>query len=136
MATIVLSNASIVINSVDLSDHDNEVKITYGSKGLEDTAMGATFETTKSGLKNLKMEFKFFQDYASSKVDATLFSLVGGSGVTIVVMANASSGTNNTYTATNMRLDGDYSPIDGKVGDLVETSVAFTPASGCTFART
>lgn len=135
MATVVITNGSAVINSVDLSDHVKSIVVNYSADTLEDTAMGATFHTKKAGLLNGDVTLELYQDYASSKTDQTLFGLVGAAAFSVVVKANASAGTNNTYTFSAMVIDGNYNPINGAVGALEMTSVKFVPASGCTLTR-
>ena len=42
MATLVLTDASVNINSVNLSDHVTSVSVTYEADAVEDTNMGDT----------------------------------------------------------------------------------------------
>lgn len=136
VGTVVLTNASVVVNSVDLSDHVESVKITLQSDALEDTAMGASYHTKKPGLKVFAIEVTFYQDYNTSKVDQTLFGLVGNSTLfPVVVKADAANTTNTTYTTTNMMLDGPYLPVSGKVGEIEKTTAKFIPGSGFTLVR-
>lgn len=138
MATLVVTNASVVVNSVDLSDHVKEVHVSDAADMLEDTAMGATYHTMKAGLKKGNITVVFFQDRAASKVDATIAPLVGStSSYTVVVKAvNTTVGsTNPTWTITAAQLDGDYMGVNGSVGQLETVSVKFVPGSGGTLTR-
>jgi hypothetical protein len=138
MSTQVLTNASVVINSVDLSDHVKSVTVQDGADMLEDSAMGATYHTMKAGLKVGKITVAFHQDRASSKVDATIAPLVGAStSYSVVVKAvNTTVGpTNPTWTITQAQISGDYTGVGGSVGQLEETSVTFVPGSGGTLTR-
>lgn len=134
MATIVITNASVVLNSVDLSDHNKSVQLTISADMLEDTAMGATYHTSKPGLKKFSASLEFYQDFASSKVDATVRPLVGDAPFPLVVEGNASAATNNTFTMANCVLDGDYSPLNAGVGVLDTVTIKVSPGSGFTFA--
>jgi hypothetical protein len=50
MASFVLTNAYVKINSVDLSDHVRSVKINYSAETPDNTAMGATTHSRLPGL--------------------------------------------------------------------------------------
>src|ERR1043165_7871428 len=77
MATLVFTDASVKINTVDLSDHVKSVKLNYSAELQDSTAMGMTSKGRKGGLKDWSAEIEFYQDYAAAKVDATIFPLVG-----------------------------------------------------------
>ena len=127
MATVVLNDASVVINSVDLSDHVKSVTINYSAEMLDDTAMGDNTRSRKGGLKDWSFDITFHQDYAASNVDATLFPLVGTAFSTVIKpTSGAVSATNPSYTGTGT-LES-YNPIGGGVGDLQETSITIQSA--------
>ena len=132
MGTLVLTDASVVINSVDLSDHVRSVSISYSADMVEDTNMGDDTHTMKGGLKNWSMDIEFAQDYAANEVDATLFPLVGSS-FTVAVKATsaATSATNPEYSGTG--LIESYNPIGGSVGELSTSSI--TIQAGGTLSR-
>jgi hypothetical protein len=118
MASFVLTNAYVKINSVDLSDHVRSVKINYSAETPDNTAMGATTHSRLPGLKDWSVDVEFNQDFAAANVDATLFPLVGAAAFAIELR-----GVNATVTATNPKWTGnallaDYSPVGNKVGDL------------------
>lgn len=121
MATFVLTNADVTINSVDLSDHGVDVAISYEAEGKEDTGFQDGTRTFIGGFKNWSMEFQFNQDFASSNVDATLFAAVGTT-VPIIVRADAGSvtATNPNYTGTGLITA--YNPFPG--GDFGEVAKA------------
>lgn len=130
MATVVITTASVTINSVDLSDHNRMVKLTLSADMLEDTAMGATYHTSKAGLKKFAADMEFYQDFASAKTDLTLRPLVGAAPFPLVIIGTAASGTNNTFTMANVVVEGDYNPLSAKVGDLDVASIRCVPGSG------
>lgn len=136
MATVVFSNAFVSINSVDLSDHVKSVTINYSADALEDTAMGATFHTSKSGLKRWSATVEFYQDHASAKVNETIYPLIGSSSLYPAVIKGVSSaGTDNTYTVANGMISGEYKPLSGSVGEMLMTSVTISPGSGFTVTK-
>src|SRR5262245_1670764 len=134
---IVMSNlVSIVVNSVDLTDHVREATVTMSADQLDATAMGATSHAYAVGLRDDRFEITFLQDYAAAKVDATLSGLVGSStGFTVVGKPTtaAVSATNPTYTATCLLFD--YTPIDAEVGQISMPKVIFLPAPGSSIVR-
>jgi len=133
MAKFVLTDASLVINSVDLSDHVRSVTLNYEAELQDDTTMGDDTRTNLGGLKNWSMDVEFTQDYASGEVDATLFSIVG-SAVPVVLKPTSSavSATNPSYSGTGVI--GSYSPIGNSVGDLAVAPVTIAPAGTLTRA--
>lgn len=133
MATLVLTDASVVINSVDLSDHIRSISLPYEGEEVDDTNMGDTTRIMAGGLLSYGLDIEFSQDYAASKVDATLFSLVGSTTTVVVKPTSGSvSSTNPSFTGT--MLLSSYSPINGNVGDLAVASVHFGPAGTLTRA--
>ncbi len=128
MATLVLLDASVVINAVDLSDHVRSVTINYSADMVEDTSMGDDTHLMKGGLKNWSMDVEFAQDYASSQVDVTLFSLVGSTfTVAVKPTSGAISATNPSYGGTGI-LES-YTPIGGSVGELLVAPITIQAAS-------
>ena len=125
MAFLVLTNAKVTINNVDLSDHVKSVTIKYSAEIHEDTAMGAVSKSRVAGLKDWSADIEFYQDYANSKIDATLFPLVGAPSFPIsIIPVNATvSPTNPNYNGSAVL--GDYSPVSGEVGALSMAPVTF-----------
>lgn len=136
MAIVMSNDVSLVVNSVDLSDHVREIQIQMSSEDLDATAMGAVSKAHTVGLRDDRIEVTFLQDYASGKVDATLSGLVGSStGVTIVAKptSGAVSTTNPSYTMSGLLFD--YTPIDASVGEISMPKVTFLPAPGSKITR-
>lgn len=129
MAKIVLTNASITINSVDLSDHANSVTINYEIDSVESTTFGSTGHTFVGGLQNITVDVSFMQDFAASEVEATIFPLVGTS-TTIVIKPTSSavSATNPSYTVTDTYLAA-HTPLNATVGEMSMTELSFTGGS-------
>ena len=128
MAEVVLTNASVVINSVDLSAHITSVAINRSSDAVETTSMGDTNRSYTGGLESGTLDITFNQDYASAKVEATLYGLVNTS-TTVVVKPTASAvaATNPSYTMSCFVAE--YSPVDGSVGDLSTVNLSW-PING------
>ena len=133
MAQLVFTSASVVINSVDLSDHVKSVTIDLGAKMVDDNAMGDTFESFAAGLQTAKIDVEFVQDYANAKVDLTLFSLIGAAAFPVVVrpVLGTAKGPNNPDYTMQAVLSS-YAPIAGKHGDLLSSKASFAQASALT----
>jgi len=125
MAQIVLTDASITINSVDLSSRANQVTINYEKEAVETTAFGSSGRTYSAGLQNITVDIELNQDFAAANVEATVFPLVGTS-TTIVVKPTSSavSATNPSYTIASTYLAA-HTPVNGSVGELATTSLSF-----------
>jgi len=136
MAIGMLWNASLVINSVDLSTRVRSITVTRNNEDLDATAMGSVARTHYPGLRDDSMEVEFFQDYAAANVEATIGGLIGnGTGVTIVTKPDggAVAVTNPTYTMTGFPLT--HQPISGTVGDMNMTTVTLVPAAGSSIVK-
>jgi hypothetical protein len=126
MAKVVLTDASITINSVALSDHSNNVELTYEVDSVETTSFGDLGHKFTGGLQNLSVTIDLMQDYAATSVEATIYPLVGTT-TTLVFKptSGATSATNPTYTISNAFL-ASHTPVSGAVGELAMTSLTFT----------
>ncbi len=128
MAALVLTNAYVTINSVNLSDHITSITLNTTEDVIDTTAFGNTARTRVAGLFDNSVVIEFQQDYATSNVEATIYPLVG-STTTVVVKPNGSStgATNPSYTFT--ALVSEWQPLNGAVGELATASVTW-PISG------
>ena len=128
MAELVLTNAQVKVNGVDLSDHVTQVKIVHKAELQDDTAMSMGTRSRTPGLLDWSITIDFKQDFAASKVDATLFPLVGAAAfaVDIQAVAGARSTTNPSYNGNAVL--GSHDPISGQIGKLLMNSVVFEAA--------
>lgn len=128
MAAFMLNNASVTINSVDLSDHVTSITFSEEADQLETTAMGDDNRTMIGGLKSGTIDLEFNQDLAASDVQATIRALLGT--VTAVVVKNdagATAATNPQWTFN--ALVTEWPSINGTVGELATASVSW-PITG------
>lgn len=126
MGKLVLKSCSVVVNSVDLSDHTSSVEIDFVKDNIETTSFSGQGRERIAGLSDDQFVVNFQQDFAAGEVDATLFPLFyNETEFTIVVKPTSSAvgPTNPSYTGTCILLE--YQPLAGKVGDLSETQVTF-----------
>lgn len=129
MARIVLTNAYVTINSVDVSDHVASVTLNSSIDVVETTAFSSTAARTRiGGLADNSITLEFHQDYASGSIEATIYPLLGTT-TSVVVKPNgtSTSATNPSYTAT--ALVSEWTPLNGAVGELATASVTW-PVSG------
>jgi hypothetical protein len=126
MAKLILRDCSIVVNSVNFSDHISSVTIQLSKDEIDTTNFGGSGRERVAGMKDDSFEVNFQQDYASGQVDATLYPLWNNeTEFTVVVKPTAAavSASNPSYTATCILLE--YTPLAGDVGKLSETTVKF-----------
>jgi len=129
MARIVLTNAQITINSVDLSDHIASVTLSTSNDVVETTGFSSVAARTRiSGLSDNSLTLEFHQDFATSNVEATIFPLIG-TNTTVVVKPTSSavSATNPSFTCSASVVE--WQPLSGAVGELATASVTW-PISG------
>lgn len=126
MAKVVLTNASITINSVDLSSYANSVELNYEVDSVEVTAFGDSGHNFVGGLQNVTCNIDLMQDFAATKTEATVYPLVGTT-TTVVIKPTSStvSATNPSYTLTGTFLAA-HTPVAAAVGELAMTSLSFT----------
>lgn len=128
MATFVLTDAVVTINSVVLSDRVRAVTIDYSAEMQDDTTMGAGTRTQIPGLLDWTITVEFVQDFAATEVDITLFSLVGAVAFPILVRSDSGtiSVTNPEYTANG--IIESYPILGNTVGEIATTTVVFRPS--------
>jgi len=77
ISSTYLSNPSITINAVDLSDQCTSAVINYVSEQLENTTFSNTSRSFTSGLYSNTVTVTLYQSYAASETEASIYSLVG-----------------------------------------------------------
>ena len=129
MARIVLTNALVTVNAVDLSDYVASVTLNSSIDVVETTAFSSTAARTRiGGLADNSISLEFHQDYASGEVEATIYPLIGTvTTVTVKPVNTTTSASNPLYTAS--ALVSEWTPLNGAVGELATASVTW-PVSG------
>ena len=126
MAQLVLTDATISVNSVALATRANSVSLNYEIEAVESTAFGDSGRKYVGGLQNLTCDIEFQQDFAASNVEATVFPLVGTSTTVVIKPTSSAVGaTNPSYTLTGTFLSA-HTPVSGSIGELATTSLSFT----------
>jgi hypothetical protein len=128
MARLVLTNASVVFGSTDLSSYISSITLNSTFDIVETTAFGNTAKTRVAGLADNSVTFEFHQDYATSAVEQTIYPLLG---TAVSVVAKPVAGTTTTINPqyTFSTLVSEWTPLNGSVGELATASVTW-PISG------
>ena len=122
-----LSNPTVLIGAVDVSDQCSSATLTVGYDSLESTAFGDTGHKFVQGLQSVEVTLTLFASYGAAEMEATLYAAVG-TGTTTLVMSpsgTTESATNPEYTITNAML-ASFTPINATVGELSTFEVSFT----------
>lgn len=128
MASFAFINAFVEVNSVDLSDFVRQVTLNISADELDDTAMGDTYRSRISGLKDWSVSLEFNSDFAASAVDTTLWPLFGTvTGIKIKPNDATASATNPQYSGNV--LVSQINPLGNSVGDLATVEVQW-PGAG------
>jgi hypothetical protein len=126
MAQLVLTDAFIDINGVNLSDRANSVELNYEIDSVEITAFGNSGHSFTGGLQNNSCTIEFMQDYAAGEVEATIYALVGTrTNIVIKPTSGLDSASNPRYALSGTFL-ASHTPVAGAVGELAMTSLTFT----------
>ena len=129
MPRLVLTNAKVTINSVNLSDHIASVTLSTSADVVDTTGFSSTAARSRvAGLLDNSVTLEFHQDFATSNVEATVYPLIGTTTSVVVTPVDTTvSGTNPSYTFT--ALVAEWQPLSGAVGELATASVTW-PISG------
>jgi len=136
MAVFLNNGVGVKVNSVDLSDHVNNITLNRNFDELEVTAMGDSGHKFIKGLEASSITLDFLNDTATSSVLQTL-QAAWGTNVTVVLLQNkgtAVSATNPLYTLTAL-ING-TTDINGATGDLSTQSVTWNVSGTVAVATT
>ena len=128
MARIVLTDAKVTVNGVNLSDHIASVSLSRSDDVIETSAFSSTAAKTRvAGLQDNSVTLEFHQDFATSNVEATIYPLLGSATTIVVSPTSTVSATSPSYTFT--AIVSEWTPLNGGVGELATASVTW-PISG------
>jgi len=135
MAQIVLTDASILINSVDMSAFAHQVKINYLREQKESTTFGSAGKARKAGLYDWSIEVEIYNDFAVGVCDGLLYALVGIQTPLIIRPVKGTAiGTSNPEYRGNGMLEA-WSPLGTPIGDLVTVTAKFNGCDGVALIR-
>jgi hypothetical protein len=132
MARIVLTDAFVTINGVNLSDHIASITISESTDVIETSAFSTSATKTRlGGLKDNSVTLEFHQDFAAANVEATINGTPTLIGTTTQIVVRPTSdaigAANPSYTFS--ALCSEWTPLNGAVGELATVSVTW-PISG------
>ena len=125
--TVYLSNPTVTIGGVDVTQNTSAASLEIGYDSLESTTFGDTGHRFVSGLQMVNVTLTMFNNYGAGEVEATLFDVVGDGNTTLVISPAGSteSASNPEYTISNAMMSS-FTPIVTTVGELSQVSVTFT----------
>ncbi len=134
MAKHVIYNASVVMNGVDLSDHVESVSYTVGLNKQAAAAMGDVQDYSMPGTaKEPVLSIRMYQDFAASKVYATLMALYTNRSTFLTVVKVDSGADAATNPAMNVTGFIETFPVfNGARGDRHMTDIVIAPSAVAT----
>jgi hypothetical protein len=131
------NNVGLKIATVDLSAYITSITLTQTFDEVETTTMGSGSHTFAKGLESSTLRVDFLNDWAASKVQATLQAAYGTSvtAVVIPVKGTAVGAENPLYTVSI--LVNNLTPVGtGGPEDYARSSMTFTCTSTVAYATT
>lgn len=133
MAVIVFTNAMVLVNSVDLSDHATKITAVDNRAEVDVTAFSSNgYVQLTKGLGTAEIDIDFLQDFAAGKVHATLSPLIGSTTPIAVEVrpVNAARSATNPAILLSSALLFTYNGLDSQVGNAATTTATFKNAPG------
>ena len=126
ISSTYLSNPTLSINSVDLSDQCTSAVINYVSEQLENTTFSNTSRSFTAGLYSNSVTVTLYQSYAATETEASIYSLVGTTTTLVLKPSSAAVGASNpSYTLTGAFLSA-HTPINASLGELSTIDLTFS----------
>lgn len=120
----VITNATVKVNSVDLSSHITKVTLSTTVAEVTTTTFGNTAVRRVGGLRDNSVALDFNQDFAAASVEATLYPLLGSTALVEVWPDGTSTGSANPKYSFNV-LVTEWMPLDAQVGELTTASITW-----------
>ena len=121
-----LSNPTVTINSVDVTDQCSSANLTRVIEALESTSFGKTARVYVGGLENSTLTLTMYNSFVAAETYATLSALVGSStNITIKPTSSATSATNPLSTLTGCYLET-LPIVNAALGALDTIDITFT----------
>ena len=128
MAKLVLTNATVSLNSSDISSSVAAITLSTSAAEVPTTNFGSGGAVTRvAGLIDNSVTLSMHNDY--NAIDGLIFPLIGSTAVTMVIKAStaATSTANPSYTFSVLCTE--WTPVNGAVGELNTADVTW-PISG------
>jgi hypothetical protein len=126
ISSTYLSNPTLSINAVDLTDQCTSAVINYVAEQLENTTFSNTSRSFTSGLFSNTITVTLYQSYAATETEASIFGLVGTTTNLVLKPSSAViSAANPQYTLTGAYLSA-HTPIAANLGELSTIDLTFS----------
>jgi hypothetical protein len=120
-----MKNATVTVNGTDLSDHIAEFTVEVRQPEVDSSALGTSYRTFVSALREGTVTLTLHQDFAASNVNLTINPLLGSYAT---VVASGTFG-GSIAAGTAVCYVNSVTPIGGALGDLAVMNVSW-PTSG------
>lgn len=137
MAKLVLTNAQVFINAVDISNHVTNVDIDGQRDEVDVTSMGDVNKEIVLGLGDVTATVTVLNDYAVGNIDSQMFALWQTNTPFAFECRPVNGGrttSNPGYVMVGVLLP-QYKPISGGVGTAVTTDLVFRNANQAGLTR-
>jgi|SRR5579872_212928 len=127
MAKQIIQFEKVEINSVDLSDHIENLVVAEKFDDNDVSALGAKAHEHLLGLADPTIQLDFFQDFDAAEVHATLGSLAGSNTPfpIVITIDGRSSVSSSNPKFTMQALMPQYDILNGAIGKPSKTSITF-----------
>ena len=128
MPRIVLTNASVVFASQDISSYVSSITLSTSLDVVDTTSFGSTARSRVAGLSDNQVAIEFFQDFGSGLLESIVYPTIGTSVAMVIKPVAGTTTAVNPQFAFNA-LISEWQPLSGAVGELATASVTW-PISG------
>jgi hypothetical protein len=131
VSKLVLVNAMVLVNAVDISNHVQSIAIESTRDEVDVSSMGDVSKEIVLGLNDVTATIGIYNDYAAASLDSQMFPLHQTNTpfpLECRPVSAARSTSNPAYFLSGVLLPA-YSPLAGSVGDAVTTDLVFRNAS-------
>jgi hypothetical protein len=135
MPKLVLTNAFVSINGINLSDHIASVSLATQYDLVETTQFGQTSKRFVAGLAANSISFEFHQDFQAGSVESVIYPLLGTATTCRIKPRDTTRSTSNPEyimdgtNGSGTILISEWTPLNATVGELTTATVTW-PISG------
>ena len=128
MAKLVLTNATVRLNSSDISSSVAAITLSTSAAEVPTTNFGSGGAVTRvAGLIDNSVTLSMHNDY--NAIDGLIFPLIGSTAVTMVIKSSTAAVSTANPSYTFSVLCTEWTPVNGAVGELNTADVTW-PISG------
>ena len=133
MARLVLTDASVVVNGINLSEFITSVALSTSDDVVETTGMGTAGARSRvAGLADNSLTLEFNQDFATSAPEITINAIgssLVGTNTTVVIKPTSAAVDASNPSYTFSCVVAEWQPLSAAVGELATISATW-PISG------